>query len=159
MESTQDQDNPQVPLARKGQGEAQTEVQEVSPPIQEVQASPFTPKKRKIKTLIKRRQKVNRRVIPSPSVPEVIPEGEEEEDDEDEDDNLPLNMRNPLARATKLEWKRSSTITLPPIPEHAIQSTTSEDEMQQWINEQDVKGTDVFKMSYFNFMLVGTKWN
>ena len=29
--------------------------------------------------------------------------------------------------------------------------------MQQWIDEQDVEGIDVFKISNFDFMLVGTK--
>ena len=42
-----------------------------------------------------------RRVIPFPSILEVILE-EEEEDDEDEEDNLPLSWRNRLSRATKL---------------------------------------------------------
>jgi len=97
-------------------------------------------------------------VIPFPSVPEVIlEEGEEEKDDEEKENNLPLNLRTHLARATKLEWRRSSTITLPPIPKQPIQTTTSEDEMQQWIDEQDVEGNDVFKMSDFYFMPFGTK--
>lgn len=29
--------------------------------------------------------------------------------------------------------------------------------MQQWIDEHNVEGTDVFKMSYFDFMPVGTE--
>ena len=29
--------------------------------------------------------------------------------------------------------------------------------MQQWIDEHDVEGTNVFQMSDFDFMLVGTK--
>ena len=49
------------------------------------------PKKRKIKTLVKRRQKVIRKVIPFPLIPEPISEEEKEEDDEEEEDNLPLN--------------------------------------------------------------------
>lgn len=44
-----------------------------------------------------------RRVIPFPSILEVILEGEEEEDDGDEEDNLPLNQRTHLARAIELE--------------------------------------------------------
>ena len=63
----------------------------MSPSQQEVQAYPYTIKRIKIKTLVKRRQKVIRRVIHFPPVLEVILEGEEEEDDEDEEDNLPLN--------------------------------------------------------------------
>ena len=53
--------------------------------------SAFVPKRRKIKTLVRRRQKVIRRVIPFPSVLEPIPKEVEEEDDEDEEDNLPLS--------------------------------------------------------------------
>jgi hypothetical protein len=68
-----------------------------------------------------------------------------------------LNWRTCLTRATKLEWRRSSTITLPLIPDQPIQATTSEDEMQQWIDEKDVEGTDVFQMSDFDFMPIGTK--
>ena len=29
--------------------------------------------------------------------------------------------------------------------------------MQQWINEQDIEGTNIFKMSDFDFMPIGTK--
>lgn len=54
-----------------------------------MQASPLAPKRRKIKTLVKRRKKVIRMVIPFPLVLEVIPE--EEEEDEDEEDNVPLS--------------------------------------------------------------------
>ena len=38
------------------------------------------------------------------------------------------------------------------IPDEPIQTTTSKDEMQQWIDEQYVEGTDIFQMSYFDFM-------
>ncbi len=53
---------------KQGQEEAEIEVQEIPPLQQEVQASPYAPKKRKIKTLVKRRQKMIKRVIPFPSV-------------------------------------------------------------------------------------------
>ena len=43
-----------------------------------------------MKTLVKRRQKVIMRVIPFPSILEVILEGEEE-DDEDKEDKIPLS--------------------------------------------------------------------
>ena len=71
-----------------------------------------------MKTQIKRRQKVIRKVIPFPSVLEVIleEEEEEEEDDEVEEDNLPLSKRTHLARDIEVEWRRSSTITPPSIP-------------------------------------------
>ena len=108
-------DNPQVLSTKQGQGGAKAEVQEVSPLEKEVQASPSTPKRRKIKTPIKRRQKVIRKVIPFPSVPKNITK-EEEEDDEDEEDNLPLSQRTHLSRATDLEQRIISTIIPPSIP-------------------------------------------
>ena len=82
---------------------------------QEEETSPLAPKKIKMKTPVKKRQKVIRKAIPFPLILEVIPE-EEEEDDEDKEDNLPLSQRNHLARATRTEWRRSSTITPPSIP-------------------------------------------
>ena len=110
-------------------------MKEVSPPQKEVQSSLYTSNRRNIKTLVKRRKYIIRRVIPFPSVLEAIPKEDEEEDDEDEEDNLLLNWRTHLARATELKWRRSSAITLPSIPKKPIQSTNSKDEMQQWINE------------------------
>ena len=48
-------------------------------------------------------------------------------------------------------------ITSPSIPNELLQTTTSEDEMQQWIDEKYVEGTNVFRMSYFYFMPMGTE--
>lgn len=45
----------------------------------------------------------------------------------------------------------------PSILYEPLQTTTLEDEMQQWIDEQYVEGTNVFKMSYFDFMPMGTE--
>ena len=87
----------------------------MSLPIQEEETSPLDPKKRKMKTLVKRTKKVIRKAIPFPSLPEVTPE-EEYDDDEDEQDKIPLSQRTHLARATKVVWRRSSTITPLPIP-------------------------------------------
>lgn len=103
-----------MPLPELGQG-VETEIQEVSPPQQEVQASPSTPKRKKIKTPIERRKKVIRKFISFPSMSEVILE-EEEQYDEDEEDNLPLSQRTHLYRVIELEWRRISTITPPSIP-------------------------------------------
>lgn len=55
------------------------------------------------------------------------------------------------------ERRRSSTTIAPPILEERLQTTTSEDEMQQWIDEKDVEGTDIFKMLDFDFMPICTK--
>lgn len=103
VEATQTKDNPQVPPLDQGRGRVETKVQEEYPPTQEVQGSPGAPKRRKIKTLVKRRQKVIRKVIHFQSVLEVILEEGEEEDDENEEDNLSLNKRTHLSRARELE--------------------------------------------------------
>ena len=76
----------------------------MSPLAQEEEASPSAPKKINMKTLVKRirRKKVIRKVIPFPSVPNVIPK-EEEENDEDEEDNVRLSQMTHIARATEVE--------------------------------------------------------
>ena len=66
----------------------------MSPPQQEVKASPSSLKRKKIKNPIKKRQKVIRK---------VFLKGGEEKDDEDKEDNLPLSQRTCLARSTQLE--------------------------------------------------------
>ena len=71
-----------------------------------------------------------RRVVPFPFVPKPIPKGEEEEEEEDEEDNVPLNRRTWLTRAMQRERRRSSTITLPSIPEEPLETSTSKDEMK-----------------------------
>lgn len=98
-----------------------------------------------------------KKVIPFPSVLKPILEEVEEEDDEGEEDNLLLNQRTRRERATRSKRRRRSTITPPSILEKPIQSTTSEDEMKQWIYEQDVEGTYVLKIPYFDLMSVGTE--
>ena len=72
VEDIQAQYDPQVLLAKQGEGEAKIEIQEVT--SKEVQESSFTPKKINIKTLEKRRQKVIRKVIHFPLDIEPIPE-------------------------------------------------------------------------------------
>lgn len=132
----------------------QEETQEVSLPSQE--ASPSIAKKdKKKKTPVRRtrKQKVIRRVIPIPSVLETILE----EDEEDEENDLPLIQRTHLPRTMEEEQRRSSTIMLPSIPTQPIQVTTSDYELQQWIEEKENKGNDEFNMSYFDFMPVGTE--
>ena len=93
-------------------------------------------------------------MVPFPSIPEPIPEGEEEEE-EDEEEDVPLQRRTQLARATYFERRRSSTVTPPSTIEEPLEITTSEDEVQQWVDEHDVGGDDVFKMSAFDFMPIG----
>ena len=50
------------------------------PPTQEEPPSPFVPKKHKrIKIRMKKRQRINRGLVPNPSIPETILEEEEDE--------------------------------------------------------------------------------
>ena len=55
------------------------------------------------------------------------------------------------------ERRRIFTPILPPILEDPLQITTSEDEMQKWIDEKYVQHINVYKILYFKFILVGTK--
>lgn len=80
-----------MPPTTPSQIEIVVEVQEVSPPHQAKQASLFMPKKgKKIKSPIKKRQRVIKKVVPIPSIPKPILEEDEEEYDED---NILLNRR------------------------------------------------------------------
>ena len=42
-------------------------------------------------------------------------------------------------------------------PREPIQVETSEDEQQQWVEKMEGEGADVFDVSYFDFILVGTE--
>ena len=76
-----------MPLVAQKETKVEIEVQEVFPPQQEEKSSPSIPKRRKIKTLVKRIQKVIKKVIHFPSIPEPIPKKAKDEDDDD----LPLS--------------------------------------------------------------------
>ena len=41
--------------------------------------------------------------------------------------------------------------------EEPLETTTSEDEVQQWVDEKDVEGANIFKMLDFDFMPIGKK--
>ena len=103
----------------------------MSPPLQEEEASPSVAKKAKARPMVRRtrRKKIQRKVIPIPLVLETNLEMDEE-DEEDKKDNLPLNQRTCLARASQEERRRSSNINPPFIPIQPIEVTTSEDEKQ-----------------------------
>ena len=47
-------------------------------------------------------------------------------------------------------------MTLPSAQQEPLERTTLEDEVQQWVDEQDVGGDELFKMSNFDFMPIGT---
>lgn len=42
-------------------------------------------------------------------------------------------------------------------PAGPLEVSSSEDEVQQWVDEQSEEGDDIFKMSDFDFMPMGTK--
>ena len=64
------------------------------PPMQEEPTSPSIPKKHKrIKIQMKERQRISRRLVPNPSIPETILKGDEEEEEiesKEEDEKMPL---------------------------------------------------------------------
>ena len=45
--------------------------------------------------------------------------------------------------------------TSPSTQEEPLQLSSSEDELQQWVDEQSEEGNDILKMSNFVFMLMG----
>lgn len=93
-------------------------------------------------------------MVPFPSFLDPILE-EKEEEEEDEEEDVPLQRRTQLARPTEQEKRRSSTVTRPSVPEEPLEITTSEDEVQKWVDEQGVEGDDIFEMSDFDFMPIG----
>ena len=48
--------------------------------------------------------------------------------------------------------------TLPYPPEEPFEVSSLEDGVQQWVDEHDSEGDDVFKMSDFDFMPIRTKF-
>ena len=85
-----------MPPTAPSQMKMEVNIQEFSLPKKIEKESPSMPKKgRKIKTPIKKRKRVIKKVFPIPSIPKHIPKEEEEENDEDD---VPLNRRTWLAR-------------------------------------------------------------
>ena len=85
------------------------------PLAQEELASPSVPKKHKkrIKIWMKKKQRIKRRLVPSPSIPKTIPKRDEEEKEEEEleeeEEQVPLQGRTQLERAIELETRKSAT--------------------------------------------------
>ena len=69
------------------------------------------------------------------SILETIPKEEEEEEEEDEEENVPLQRRTWLARAMEQDKRRTSIKTPPPALEEPLEVSSSEDEVQQWVDE------------------------
>ena len=112
------------------------EIQQVSiPPLQEEPASPPFPKKqkKKIQIWMKKRQRINKRLVPSPFVLKTIIEGDEEEEEEEleeEEEQLPLQGRTQLARSTELQRRKSAMGTSPSAQAKPLELSSSEDEVQ-----------------------------
>ena len=86
--------------------------------MQEELASPSTSKKQKkiIKIQMKKRQRINRRLVPSPSILETIQEGDEEDQEEEskeEEEQVPLQGRTQPGRAKELQRIKSVMGTSP----------------------------------------------
>ena len=72
-----------------------------------------------MKIWMKKRQRINRILVPSPSIPKTIPEGDEEEEEEESEEEIeqvPLQGRTQLAKATEPQRRKSSIGTLPSTP-------------------------------------------
>ena len=98
-------------------------------------------------------------MVPFPSIPEIIPEGDEEEEEEEEEEKeqVPLQRRTRLARAIEQERRKSATGTSPSTQGEPLEVSSSKDEVQQWVDGQSEEGNAIFKMSDFDFMPVGTE--
>lgn len=110
---------------------------------------------------MKKRQRATKRMVPFPSIPETIleEEGEEEEIDEEgtnEEEEVPLQRRTKLARAIEEERRRSVLGTSPSTPTRPLEVSSSEEKVQQWGDEKSQEGDEIFRMSDFDFMPVGT---
>ena len=77
-------------------------------------------------------QRVHKKLVPNPSIPETILE----EETELEEEEVPLQRRTRLAKATEMERRKSATSTPPPTQEKLVELSSSEDEVKRWVNEQ-----------------------
>lgn len=111
---------------------------------------------------MKKRQRVTKIMVPFPSIPETILEGEEEEEEEtyeeemNEEEEVPLQRRTYIARATEKERRRSAIGTSPSTLVGPLEVSSSKDEVHKWVDEQSQEGDDISRMSDFDFMLIGT---
>ncbi len=80
-----------------------------------------------------KRQRVRKRLVPIPSIPKTIPKEESDEgeiESNEEEEQLPLQRRTWLAKATKLERRKNVTNTPPPTQAKIVEVSSSEDEVQ-----------------------------
>ena len=71
--------------------------------------------------------------MPNPSIPKTIPKEESDEDETEsdgEEEQVPLQGRTQLAKATELERKKNVTNTPPPTQVETIEISSLKDEVQ-----------------------------
>ena len=106
-----------------------------------------------MKVRMNKRQRVSKRLVPNPSILKTILEEEIKSGKEEE--QVPLQRRTWLAKATKMERRKSAMSNPPPTQEKLVELSSLEDEVQRWVNEQSEQGEDVFSIA--DFMPVGTE--
>ena len=77
-------------------------------------------------------QKVQKRLVPNPFVPQTIPEEETDQDEteSEEEEEVPLHRRTQQAKATKIEVRKNVTSITPSTQSRPIELSSSEDEVQ-----------------------------
>ena len=81
---------------------------------------------------MKKRKRINRRLVPNPSIPETISEIDEQEEEtksKEEEEQVPLQGRTQLARAIELQRRKITMGTLPSTQEEPLELSSSEDEV------------------------------
>ena len=70
-------------------------------------------------------------MVPFPSIPKTIPEGDDEEEkEEEEEEQVPLQRRTWLARAIEKERRRSTMGTSPSTQAEPLEVSSSKDKVQ-----------------------------
>ena len=102
-------------------------------------------------------QRVQKRLVPNPFVPGTIPkeETDQRETESEEEEEVPLHRRTRQAKATEVEVRKNVASITPSTQSRPVELSSSEDEVQQWVDEQGEQGGDVFSIA--DFMPVGTE--
>ena len=102
-------------------------------------------------------QKVCKILVPNPSIPGTIPEEETDkyETESEEEEEVPLHRRTRQAKATEIKVRKNATSITPSTQSRPVELSSSEDEVQRWVNEKSEQGEDVFSIA--DFMPVGTE--
>ena len=102
-------------------------------------------------------QKVRKRLVPNPFVPGTIPEEEidQDETESEEEEEVPLHRRTRQAKAIEIEVRKNATSITPSTQSRPVELSSSEDEVQRWVDKQSEQGEDVFSIA--DFMPVGTE--